>query len=385
MRSTAAILILLFLLSACLLGASCKKQQVSADSGIVYSGTATLSEPRSWLAAAATGNTAIFAGGIDFATGSTSSSTVDIYDAATGSWTTARLSEPRYSPSGAGAAGKILIAGGYDNVPAGQLGTTSSTVDIYDTESGTWSAAQLSAARVGPAAVGLGNKILFAGGVSPTTGSSNTVDIYDVPSNTWTTARLSVPRWDLAAAAAGTKVVFAGGTNGPALNTVDIYDISTGAWSTSQLSDARLALAGAAAGNKIVFAGGTGNNGPSQTVDIYDVSTGAWSMARLSVGREQLAAATIGNKIFFGGGNYLATLPGGYIVDSGDTDTVDVYDAAANRWGILRLSKAQEMLSATSVGNKLLFAGGAIATNPGNTSLFYTSTGTADIFTVNGQ
>jgi len=59
MRSTAAIWILLFLLSACLLNASCKKHQVTADSGIVYSGTATLSEPRSWLAAAATGHLVI--------------------------------------------------------------------------------------------------------------------------------------------------------------------------------------------------------------------------------------------------------------------------------------------------------------------------------------
>ena len=77
-----------------LLGAACKKHQASAASGVAYGGTASLSEPRSWLAAATIGDKAMFAGGLNF-NNSLSSSTVDIYDAAAGSWTTARLSEPK--------------------------------------------------------------------------------------------------------------------------------------------------------------------------------------------------------------------------------------------------------------------------------------------------
>jgi hypothetical protein len=278
----------------------------------------------------------MFAGGLDF-NNSLSSSTVDIYDATAGSWTTARLSEPRYSPSAAAAGGKILIAGGVDNISP--VDSSSATVDIYDAASGAWSTARLSEARGDAAAAGLGNKILFGGGVNLKTSSSKTVDIYDVPSNTWTTAQLSEPRWYLAAAAAGTKVLFAGGTDTTVSNTVDIYDVSTGAWSTAKLSEARLALTGAAAGNKIVFAGG----------------------------------------------NSVIALPGGQVVDNGVTDTVDVYDAAANSWAIMRLSQAREALAATAAGNKLLFAGGAIPTNPGNTSIFYTAIATVDIFTVSGQ
>ena len=59
--------------------------------------------------------------------------------------------------------------------------------------------------------------------------------------------------------------------------------------------------------------------------------------------------------------------------------------AAANSWAIMRLSQEREALAAAAAANKLLFAGGAIPKNPGNTSIFYTAIAIVDIFTVSGQ
>ncbi len=42
--------------------------------------------------------------------------------------------------------------------------SVSSTVDLYNAETGTWSIAQLSTARFGLAATSVGNVALFAGG-----------------------------------------------------------------------------------------------------------------------------------------------------------------------------------------------------------------------------
>ena len=67
------------------------------------------------------------------------------------------------------------------------------------------------------AGAGTGNKVLFGGGFTYDNNfnpiPSSTVDIYDVLTNTWSTAQLSEARYGLAAAATGNKIVFAGGVN----------------------------------------------------------------------------------------------------------------------------------------------------------------------------
>ncbi len=152
-------------------------------------GLAQLSVARSRLAAAAVGNKAIFAGGLD-ASG-TPVATVDIYDANLGSWSTASLSVARSGRAAVGVGSKVLFAGGADNV------TMSNAVDIYDANNGLWTTATLSVARnylAGAGATGAG-KSMFAGGLA-STGYSNVVDIYDVNAGTWTTTTLSVARGD---------------------------------------------------------------------------------------------------------------------------------------------------------------------------------------------
>lgn len=318
---------------------------------IEYSGTGSLSEPRKYLAAAGTGNTVIFAGGLNG--NGKYSDKADIYDVVANTWSEARLSEARYELAAAAAGNKIVFAGGY-----GAAGY-SKTVDIYNTETRQWSVAKLSEARMNLAGAGTESIIIFAGGETNrgTTGSSGVVDMYDVNTGEWTTAQLTEPRSQLAAAAVGEKILFAGGHNsrsGSDAKKVDIYNVRSQQWIASELSQARYLFSGAGTGNKILFAGGrtslTGTG--SGKVDIYDALSNTWSFSNLSQTRDGNASAGRGNKIVFGSGS-----------------TFDIYDVSSNSWISGRWSEDKFQPAAASAGNKILFGGGETLTGRGVTSM----------------
>ena len=80
--------------------------------------TAQLSVARNHLAATSVGNLAIFAGGLvyssSFAPGSTESDAVDLYNSASGTWSTARLSVARYNMGATSVGNLAFFAGGYN-------------------------------------------------------------------------------------------------------------------------------------------------------------------------------------------------------------------------------------------------------------------------------
>jgi hypothetical protein len=78
----------------------------------------------------------------------------------------------------------------------------SNHVDLYNSATGVWSTAQLSTAAYHLAATSVGNMALFASGV---------VDVYNSATGTWSTAQLSVARSRLAATSVGNMAMFAGG------------------------------------------------------------------------------------------------------------------------------------------------------------------------------
>jgi hypothetical protein len=201
-----------------------------------------------------------------------------------------KLSVPRM-PTAAAAGNKVVFAGGWSGftctsnwLPA----SSSSTVDIYDTQTNSWSTAQLSTPRGGIRSVSLGNKIFFAGGEDGNSTVYDNVDIYDISSNTWTLGHLSSPRAYVATAAIGNKVFFAGGFSydgssttsvpGKASNIVDIYDVSTNQWTATTLSGTGSGLITATAVNgKVYFAGGFSGG----IISIYDHASGTWSTSNL--------------------------------------------------------------------------------------------------------
>jgi len=249
--------------------------------------------------AASAGTKAIFTNG---------STSVEVYDSNTASWTlyTPVLTQPKILLAATGYAGtQAVFAGGLYDQAGGQ---TQATVDIYNSTSGGWTSSSLCKPRSYLAATTVGEYAIFAGGsfdrVNPTGVPDATVDIYNGATGEWTCNfnGLSIGRKSLAATSLSTKAFFAGGVdvNLALSKVVDIYDTSTGLWSTGSLSVAREMLSAASVGTQVLFAGGLGaGNAPSSVVDIYDTSTGLWSTASLSSARYDIAAVTLGSDVFF--------------------------------------------------------------------------------------
>ena len=115
------------------------------------------------------------------------------------------------------AGGKVFFAGGLKNNEV-----LSNKIDIYNLETSSWSTAQLpSGAREVGAAVSVLNKAFFCGGYTryedPTgfgsvfTTPTSSIDIYDINSGQWATSTMLVNKGSFAAIGLNEKIYFAGG------------------------------------------------------------------------------------------------------------------------------------------------------------------------------
>lgn len=237
---------------------------------------------------------------------------VDIYDAATGAWSTDALAVPRRNLAATSVGTKALFAGGFG------VNVRSREVDIYDTATDRWSSARLSLARSQLAATTVGDKAIFAGGMRSGR-ESEAVDIYDDATGAWSTATLSQARSDIGAASVGTLAIFAGGSSAvlsqlsdasidAVTALVDIYDDATGSWSSATLNQIGAISATTGLGSKAIFVGGSSRlsngryYGPGQWLDIYDTTAGRWSAQTLPTERRSIVAAAVGDKALFAGG-----------------------------------------------------------------------------------
>jgi hypothetical protein len=125
--------------------------------------TATLSQARADMAAASLGNWAFFAGGDNGtllgAEPSNIVSIIDIFNSETRQWSTATLSQPRTWPAAASIGDIVAFGGG-----SSDANSSSDRIDIYDRGNNTWYTMTLSHVRHYLAAASAGNKIVFAGG-----------------------------------------------------------------------------------------------------------------------------------------------------------------------------------------------------------------------------
>ena len=212
--------------------------------------------------------------------------------------------------------------------------------------------------RYGTTTATAGNKLLLAGGskTSDVDNPVSDVDIYDFGAQTWSTAHLSTAR-SAAAVTAGNKIFFVGGV-GPGFygtTRVDIYDASTNTWSLSDLpSPASTVYSYAVVGNKVFFATG-GNPGVyGGKVDVYDTSTGLWSEIDLPEQVQSVTATTVGNKVYFAGG--VLNPPANNILS-----VVNIYDNATGTWSTTSsLSQPTEAMAGIYVNGKIYWAGGVI-------------------------
>ena len=104
----------------------------------------TLSQARTDMAVASTGNKIVFAGGLQVLNNSWGpSSRVDIYDITANTWSTAELCSERYGGIGAASSGNKIFFGG------GEYGDGTwpvDSVDIYDVANNKWTVSHLSCA-----------------------------------------------------------------------------------------------------------------------------------------------------------------------------------------------------------------------------------------------
>jgi hypothetical protein len=285
---------------------------------------------------------------------------IDIYDAATDTWTSKALSRRRTYLVAVAAGGKMLI--GYGKT---QNDIYPDVLDVYDAVEG-WSTVSIPNPRYGVGAAAVGSKAFFAGGGTDRDKTRvRQVDIYDTASGTWSLGEeLSVGRWEPAGASVGSKVLFAGGANfeegrGETLAAVDIIDTVTNGKTIAALSIGRKAMAVATVGSLVVFAGGRiitvdQVHSESDRVDVYDASDGSWSTASLSMARSWAAAVTVGHAVYVGGG---------LGADGATLDVIEVFDAVSRTWSVATstLSRARAVLVGVGVGGKALFAGGVPA------------------------
>jgi len=95
---------------------------------------------------------------------------------------------------------------------------------------------------------------------------------------------------------------------------------------------------------------------------VVTLAMASWSTAQLSQARYALSATSVAQIVLFAGG---------INASSGETDRVDIYTSSADIWTSASLSLARYWMAAASVGTLAMFAGGAYGGN---------HTATVDVF-----
>jgi len=294
----------------------------------------------------------------------------ELYDPATGQWSaTGSMSIPRESHVAVRLAnGKVLVAGGFSEVPYGSLQTSA---EIYDPESGTWSAAgSLSVARGARHSATLlaDGRVLVTGGFE--------AELYDPATGVWSPAgTMNSPRTlHTATLLPDGRVLVVGGINLIPLRSSELYDPYTRSWTpTGDLIIPHVVhTANLLHNGKVLIAGGGRSDYPFDHVngvdnaELYDPATGQWS-ATGSLTAPRVAHTTT----LLPDGRVLAA--GGFN-DGRDNTSAEVYDPATGSWSVAdSMNSSRSFHTATLLTNgKVLVAGGSSPSGSLNNAELYT-------------
>jgi len=300
----------------------------------------------------------LVSGGVAGGVTSSTLSSSEIYDPATGIWSsTGSMAKDRYQNTATLlASGKVLVSGGY-SYSAGF--TTISSCELYDPATGTWSSTGfLSRLRRNHTATLLASgKVLISGG--RTFGKLSTCELYEPSNSEWSnTGSMATDRTEhTATLLANGKVLVCGGFSSSAgytsVSSCELYDPSTGTWSsTGSMATARhFHTATLLNSGKVLISGGEGIS----TCEIYDPTTGTWSTTgSMSTDRLHHTATLLAS------GNVLVT--GGHSNGAGyiSVNTCELYDPTTGNWsstGSMSTDREYHTATLLTTGKILVSAG----------------------------
>ena len=329
-----------------------------ADAPFTFGNTGSLNTARSRHTATLLPNGKVLvAGGFEGGVGALSSA--ELYDPASGTWSaTGSLTTARaYHTATLLPNGKVLVVGGTPDPDF--FGVVFSSAELYDPASGTWTTqpfiGSLHTARELHTATLLPNgKVLVAGGDDGSGNSLTSAELYDPALGNWTpTGSLTTARNIHTATLLGGAVLVAGGDNGGGpLSSVEVYIPASGTWfAIGSLHTAReLHTATLLPNGKVLVAGGD-NGGPLNSAELYDPASGAWTVTgSLNTARAYHTATLLPN------GKVL--VPGG--VGNGILSSAELYDPASGTWSATgNLITPRMFHTATLLPNgRVLVAGG---------------------------
>ncbi len=238
--------------------------------------------------------------------------TVEVYDPATDSWATAPAHPvPVHHPMAAVLDGVLYVAGGFG--PSG-----AATRRVHKLGPNGWEpVARLPLARAAGTMVGLGGRLLLAGGIDLSGDIGRELLIYDPVADAWSvTDGPPTPREHLGGAVADGRFLTVGGRVARQhLGTVEAWDPVTETWETlAELPTPRAGLGVTpTCDGGLVAIGGEDIRGVEdrtfQEVEAWDPVTGAWSSwALLPVGRHGISVASVGPTVLVIGGGTEAGL-----------------------------------------------------------------------------
>lgn len=297
-----------------------------------------------------------------------SSISAELYDPATGTWSSAGVIPNRHAGHATAVLqdGRVLIAGGVGSGPAVGF------VEIYNPVTNQWSAARSMSLEVhGLTATTLQNgKVLVTGGNGGLGPIYTNTSQYDPATNTWSAAAPlgSARAYHTATLLADGKVLVAGGFKsiGTAAQTeiaatAELYDPAANSWTPlASMSHARYGHRATllADGRLLVTGGFDATN--VQGAEIYDPASNSWSPAGT-----MLHPRLWNSAVLLSNGNVMVA--GGLIDASGEaTDSVEIYDTLTNSWSAgAAMSMPRASHTATRLGNNaVLIVGGSNETAP---------------------
>jgi uncharacterized repeat protein (TIGR01451 family)/uncharacterized delta-60 repeat protein len=205
----------------------------------------------------------------------------EIYDPVSGTWTTTDSMDAARSEHRATLLpdGRVLVTGGFYFGPGYTV--TLDSAELYDPSTALWSPADnMNVARCQHSATLLPNgRVLIAGGAGLFTIGS--AELYDLDANSWTqTDDLgSARRRHTATLLADGRVLVAGGQNGSSeLSSAELYETTNGSWATTgSLATGRNDHSATLLPNGRVLAAGGWAGVALSNASLYDAAAGSWS------------------------------------------------------------------------------------------------------------